>query len=68
MSTVQHPRSPFFNLVSYDKVSTSVAKQKFSFSKADRFPTLKNNTQNATGYLLPSQLNKRGAGIGFGEK
>jgi len=46
-----------------------MAKQKFSFSKADRFPTLKNNTQNVpTGYLLPSQLNKRGAGIGYGEK
>ena len=69
MSTVQHPRSPFFNLVSYDKVSNSVAKQKFSFSKADRFPSLKSNTQNTpTGYLLPSQLNKRSAGFGFGEK
>ena len=48
-----HQRS--FTLTTYDKVTTSSAQAKFTFSKANRFPIIK-KTSDVGAYELPSAL------------
>ena len=54
-------------LQSFDKVNYSPSQHKFTFGKGDRFSTPKPISQ-VIGYNLPSTLNKRGAGMGFGKR
>ena len=56
-------------MISYDATHHSSAQAKFSFSKADRFPKVRGADGNQQiGYSLPSQLEQRSAGIGFGQR
>ena len=50
----------------YETINTSTAKQKFSFSKGDRFPSLKKQLHNKISYNLPSTKTKRTCGFGIG--
>lgn len=53
MSVIQYPRNSHYSLTTYDTVSTSNTKQKFSFGKADRFPSLR-DSGTPLAYELPS--------------
>lgn len=67
MSVIESTKNPGFAVTTYEQLNTSNAKQKYSFSKALRFKKmLDDGTPMA--YTLPSQLAKRGTGIGFGSK
>ena len=68
MSVFNHPSTNKYTLTSYEKVNFSSAQQKYSFGKADRFPNIKNFSPPVTGYDNSSSLNKKGAGIGYGDK
>ena len=79
MSTISHPReksyyNPNLAEVSYttfDRVSTSPAKQQYSFgiSRTIRFPTVKLKHPNEQiGYNLPSTKKSRAAGFGIGDR
>ena len=78
MSTIPHPK--FINtsfkgqdydstLTTYDLVSTSPTKLKYSFgnSKSERFPKVIKKHE-LTGYTLPSTKGSRAAGFGIGER
>jgi len=67
MSVIQYPRNSHYSMTTYETVSTSIAKQKFSFGKADRFPSLKDRG-TPVAYELPSQLSLRAASFGYGNK
>ena len=67
MSVCKYPKDKNFSLTTYESLSTSNAKQKFSFSKADRFNSLRGFSTDVI-YDLPSQLSARGAGMGYGKK
>ena len=66
MSVIREPRNAQYQLTTWESISTSNAKQKFSFGKAQRFKYKTSETK--VGYDLPSTISKRGAGIGFGMK
>lgn len=66
MSVIQEPRNANYSLTTWETISTSNAKQKFSFGKEQRFKYKTSDTK--VGYDLPSTISKRGAGIGFGMK
>ena len=55
---------------SYDTVSTSPAKLKYSFgiSKTVRFPTVKLRNHEQVGYDLPTTKKTRAAGFGIGAR
>lgn len=50
----------------YDAVNFSTAKQKYSFGKSTRFPSVLATRNQQIGYELPSTKNKRSAGFGVG--
>ena len=57
-------------LTTYDNVSTSLAKNKFTFgvSRHERFPSVKLRNHEQIGYDLPPTKSTRGAGFGIGER
>lgn len=50
----------------YDTINFSTAKQKYSFGKSTRFPSVLGTRNEQVGYDLPSTKNKRAAGFGVG--
>ena len=48
--------------------NASPTKFMYSFSKAERFPTIKRTGKSDTFYNLPSTIMRRTAGFGFGQK
>jgi len=66
MSVHYHPKQMNSTLTSFDKVSTSSAIHKFTFSKDSRFKDIK-IAHHRIGYELPSAIRQgRGMGVGFG--
>jgi hypothetical protein len=63
----KYPKDNSFTLTTYASLSTSNAKQQFSFSKAERFNVLRGFSTDKM-YEMPSQLSARGAGMGYGKK
>lgn len=59
-------RKPFV-LSTYDKVNFSPSQAKYSFSKANRFPTIRANNPIGA-YDMPGQLHNRATGFGIGSK
>lgn len=57
-----------FDLTTYETVINSSAIQKYSFSKGDRFPSVRKTYHDQIGYTLPSTKKTRGAGFGIGER
>ena len=51
----------------YENINFSTAKQKFSFGKGPRFPSVKRQETEIT-YELPSSFNKRAPSFGIGER
>ena len=56
-----------FVLTTYDKINVSSAQPKFTFSKAERFPSIKKNCP-VTSYDIPGMLSTRAAAMGYGMK
>lgn len=56
-----------FVLSTYDRINQSSSQQKYTFSKANRFPEIKTGCLMGS-YDQPSQLSKRAASIGYGQK
>ena len=56
-----------FMLTTYDKINVSPSQAKYTFSKANRFPTIKTGCP-VTSYDIPGALDKRAAGMGYGIK
>jgi len=52
----------------YDNINFSTAKQKYSFGKGPRFPSVMAKLNQQIGYELPSTINKRAAGFGVGNR
>jgi hypothetical protein len=52
----------------YDNINFSTAKQKYSFGKGQRFPSVMAKLNQQIGYELPSTINKRAAGFGVGNR
>ena len=50
----------------YEVVNFSTAKQKFSFGKGNRFPSVCKVTNQSIGYDLPSTRTSRTTGFGIG--
>jgi len=50
----------------YDTTNFSTAKQKFSFSKGQRFPSIRKTLNDKICYNLPSTKTKRTCGFGIG--
>lgn len=67
MSVSVHPKSELFTHTSFEKVTNSSAQQKYTFSKAQRFPTIK-PTSDLVGYTLPSTRTSKVAAFGFGDR
>lgn len=65
-----HEFSRMSNTISkFDTVNNSTAKQKFSFGKEARFPSVTKKIHNQSiGYDLPSTLKKRGCSFGVGTR
>ena len=60
-------------ITTYDNISTSPTKLKYTFgdSKTNRFPKVnpvKLKGHDQVGYTLPSTLKSRGAGFGIGDR
>ena len=82
MSTIEHPRFTQHSyggnhqktlITTYDLVSTSPSKLKYSFgdSKSIRFPkfnSTKSKGHDQVGYTLPTTKSSRGAGFGIGDR
>ena len=74
MTTIDHPNQQIYTkkgfvtqLTTYDRVSTSPAKNKCSFSPSKRMPKVK-ITGTDLFYALPSTKSTRAAGFGIGER
>lgn len=67
MSVSVNPKSELFAHTSYEKVTQSSAQQKYTFSKAQRFPKIKATT-DLVGYNLPSTKTEKSAAFGFGDR
>ena len=52
----------------YEVVNFSTAKQKYSFGKSTRFPSVMQPKNHNIGYDLPSTKTKRAAGFGVGQR
>lgn len=52
----------------YETINFSTAKQKFSFGKGPRFPSVMSKPTDSIGYELPSTMNKRAPGFGVGNR
>jgi hypothetical protein len=65
MSTLIHPK---YNVewTVYDKFNFSTAKQKFSFPKGNRFPSVQKGIHDIVGYNLPATITSRSTSFGFG--
>lgn len=50
----------------YDTINFSTSKQKYSFSKGNRFGSYKNRNTTDQFYKLPSTFGKRSSGFGIG--
>ena len=74
MTSVGHPKLPSqrgrgsFDLTTFDNVSGSPSKLKYSFGKGTRFPSVNRRTHDLVGYTLPSTRKPRAAGFGIGER
>lgn len=77
MTTVQHPKYPQFQrattmLTTYDKISTSPSKLKYSFGNGSgpRFPSVEKRMKchDQIGYNLPSTNKKKSCSFGIGER
>jgi hypothetical protein len=73
MTTEFHPKLPnknnvAYELTTYDSVSGSPSKLKFSFGLGNRFPSVKKTTNTINAYDLPSMKMNRGAGMGIGDR
>ncbi len=55
-------------ITQYDTVNFSTAKQKYTFGKGARFPSVAKKMNESIGYDLPSTKSKRGAGFGIGKR
>ena len=51
----------------FESINNSTSKQKYSFGKGARFPSV-GKTLNHNFYDLPSSLKKRGCSFGFGDR
>ena len=73
MTSINHPKLPSqrdrgsFDLTTYDQISGSPSKLKYSFGKQSRFPSVKHRHEQI-GYTLPSTKKTRAAGFGVGER
>ena len=70
MSVQFHPKVMNQTLTSFDKVSTSSAIQKFSFSRDSRFKDVKLE-HHRIGYDIPSAFRptpEKGVGFGYGDR
>ncbi len=54
-------------ITSYENVNFSTAKQKFSFGKGPRFPSVRRQDTDIT-YTLPSAFGKRAPSFGIGDR
>lgn len=52
----------------YEAVNFSTSKQKYSFGKQTRFPSVMAKLNQNVGYELPSTKNKRACGFGVGTR
>lgn len=52
----------------YETINFSTSKQKYSFGKGQRFPSVMAKANNQIGYDLPSTMNKRSPGFGVGNR
>ena len=70
MTTTQHPRlPPGIDLTTYDRVSTSPAKQKFSFGGLNnRFARGTKIISHQVGYTLPTTRSPKSCTFGFGDR
>jgi hypothetical protein len=74
MTSVGHPKFPShrgrgsFDLTTFDNVSGSPSKLKYSFAKGTRFPSVNRRTHDLVGYSLPTTKKTRAAGFGIGNR
>ena len=74
MTSIGHPKFPSqrgrgsFDLTTYDNVSGSPSKLKYSFGKESRFPSVSRRAHEQIGYTLPTTKKTRAAGFGHGER
>ena len=54
--------------MTFDNISGSPSKLKYSFGKESRFPSVKRKLNDQVAYTLPSTKKTRAAGFGFGER
>jgi hypothetical protein len=57
-----------FDLVTFESVINSPSNKKYSFSKGERFPSVRRTNHDQIGYTLPSTKKQRAAGFGIGER
>ena len=55
-----------FCLMTYDKINHSPTQMKYSFSKANRFPPVRQVSDVGANYDIPGTNGSRAAGMGFG--
>lgn len=67
MSVTKYAKDKSFAITTHESMSTSNAKQKFSFAKAQRFKTFVDNGVPVA-YDQNSQLGNRAAAFGYGNK
>lgn len=70
MTTIQHPKEPeYFEVITYDQVSSSPAKLKYSFGGLNnRFMKSRKPITQIIGYDLPTTKTKKTCGFGIGER
>ena len=70
MTTIEHPKEPFSKqIITYDLVSTSPAKLKYSFGGLNnRFAKIKKPITQVVGYDLPTTKTKKTCSFGIGER
>ena len=68
MSIMQDQGSVQFSITRYDQVNFSKSKMTYSFGKGKRFNSTARQAHNTIGYDLPSTLNKRSPGFGYGTR
>lgn len=56
-----------FALTTYDRVNVSPSQAKYTFSKADRFPSIKKSCPVSC-YDIPHAFSTRAASLGYGTK
>jgi hypothetical protein len=56
-----------FTLTTFDKINSAPSQAKYTFGKANRFPSLK-TSNDVSSYDIPSGISTRKAGMGIGDR